>query len=301
MTRATAIPAPAAIPAPSVLGPVGRAVGAASLILGPLCFAAAESLTQEGTDDPNRILDTLAGHPGATAASILLSVVSAAFLLWGLFAVAARRLTRGRLLVPVGLALALWAMLANTLLLGVNVVFLAMSDPTLDRGAMINSRQHRPTQPTRARRADRALRPRDRLPGTGHRILASRDRSAVGSGSRRPVRRGGRHRRPVGLSWTRPRRHCHLRRNDDRRIRRDRLVPATPDRPHHPRTHRHQPQGTVQRRSRDGGLSNPAAHRVHHDNGFSYRRLGPERTGTQPARQCISTAAQEACTRQAPG
>ena len=150
MTSTTAIPAPTSIPAPTVLGPVGRAVGAATLVLGPLCFAAAESLTQQGTDDPNRILDTLAAHHGATAASILLSVVSAAFLIWGLFAVAGRRLTRGRLLVPVGLALALWAMLANTLLLGVNVAFLAMSDPTLDRGAMVtavNTVQHSPLGP----------------------------------------------------------------------------------------------------------------------------------------------------------
>ncbi len=136
-TPVTRAAAPA--PAPVVLGPARRAVGAACLLLGPLCFTAAEALTQEGTDDPNQILTQLAANPGATAGSIMLSLLSAAFFLWGLFAVAARRLTRGRVLVSSGLAMTLWAMLANTLLLGVNVAFLAISGPGLDRGAMISA------------------------------------------------------------------------------------------------------------------------------------------------------------------
>lgn len=118
-------------------GAVQRTIAAVCLMLGPVAFAIAEFASPEAdATDPAAMLPAYAAHASGVTTSIVASLASAFLLLAGLSVLVANRRIRSRALVPTGMALVLWSMLANTLLLGVNAVFLAMSDPALDGSAM---------------------------------------------------------------------------------------------------------------------------------------------------------------------
>ena len=123
-------------PSPAVIGPVPGALGAVCLVLGPVAFAVAEYASPEGSDDPAGILSNFATHSTGVTVSIIASLASSFFLLAGLHALLARPLTRGRAVLPMGLALMLWSVVTNTLLVGVSVAFQGLSDPSLDSGQM---------------------------------------------------------------------------------------------------------------------------------------------------------------------
>lgn len=123
--------------APVALGPVRRRIGAACLVLGPLCFAGAELASPEMGSSADGVLRSV-GDAAATMPAVLgLMLATPLFFVPGLFAMLDRRLPRGRALTDTGLALCLWSFLTGAALVGVNVVFLAMTDPALDRPAMV--------------------------------------------------------------------------------------------------------------------------------------------------------------------
>ncbi|MGN8024815.1 hypothetical protein [Microbacterium sp. 22242] len=124
-------------PAPAVAGPALRTLGAVCLVLGPVAFAVAEySAPGASPGDPAAMLAAIGEHSVGAATAIVATLLSAFFFIAGICLLAGRRFTRGRVLVPTGIGLVLWSLLSNTLLLGLNVAFIAMADPSLDRGQM---------------------------------------------------------------------------------------------------------------------------------------------------------------------
>jgi|GEM_PF-3074926 len=124
-------------PAPPVAGPALRMLGTVCLVLGPVAFAVAEySAPGASPEDPTAMLAAIGEHSVGAATAIVATLLSAFFLIAGICLLTARRFTRGRVLVASGIGLVLWALLSNTVLLGVNAAFIAMSDPSLDRGQM---------------------------------------------------------------------------------------------------------------------------------------------------------------------
>jgi len=124
-------------PSPSILGPGLRAIGAVCLVLGPIAFSVAEYAGPDASGSPDQMLAAFSADRIGLAVAIVASLLSVLFFIAGLFLLAARRLERrGRVLLPLGLGITLVAMLANTALLGVNVLFLSMTSPSLDQAQM---------------------------------------------------------------------------------------------------------------------------------------------------------------------
>lgn len=123
--------------APTVLGPVRRRVGAACLVLGPLCFAGAEMSSPEMGGSADQMLRSVADAAARMPVALGLMVATSIFFVPALFALLSRDLPRGRALVDTGLALCLWSFVTDAALVGVDTVFLAMTDPALDRPAMV--------------------------------------------------------------------------------------------------------------------------------------------------------------------
>jgi len=123
-------------PSPSILRPALRTIGAVCLVLGPLTFTVADLTSPDASGTPGQLLRSLAGSGGAADAAIVASLASAIFFIAGMFLLLARPLQRGQSLLAAGVGLALYALLANTVLLGVNIAFVAMADPSLDGDQM---------------------------------------------------------------------------------------------------------------------------------------------------------------------
>ena len=136
--------------APTVLGPVRRRVGAACLVLGPLCFAGAEMTSPEMGSSADQMLRSVAGAAATMPVTLGLMLATSLFFVPALFALLSRHLPRGRALADTGLALCLWSFVTDAALVGVNTVFLAMTDPVLDRPAMVrllDTLMHSPLAP----------------------------------------------------------------------------------------------------------------------------------------------------------
>ncbi|CAL8970192.1 hypothetical protein CELL_00710 [Cellulomonas sp. T2.31MG-18] len=125
------------IATPSFLGPVRRRTGAVCLLTGPLCFAAAEAVWPETGSSAEDMLRSVAAARASMPAALGLMLATSLLFVPGTFAMLSRRLPRGRALCDTGLGLALWSFLANAALVGVNTVFVAMTDPAVDHHAMV--------------------------------------------------------------------------------------------------------------------------------------------------------------------
>jgi hypothetical protein len=119
-----------------MLTPTARALAAASLLLGPVLFAVAEFASPDVSGSPDQMLAAIAADRAGITVSIVASLLSAFFLITGVFLLGRRPSIRGRVLIGAGTGVILWAMLTNTVLLGVNIMFLSMTDPSLDPGQM---------------------------------------------------------------------------------------------------------------------------------------------------------------------
>lgn len=125
------------IAAPSFLGPVRRRIGAACLLAGPLCFAAVELVWPETGSSAEDVLRSVAAARPSMPAALGLMLATSLLFVPGVFAMLSRPLPRGRALCDTGLGLALWSFLTNAALVGVNTVFVAMTDPAVDHRAMV--------------------------------------------------------------------------------------------------------------------------------------------------------------------
>jgi hypothetical protein len=119
-----------------MLSPVARALAAASLVLGPVLFAVAEFASPDIEGGSAQMLAAIGDHRTGMLVSIAASLLSAFFLVAGVFLLGRTPSAKGRALIGTGTGLILWAMLADTALLGVNIVFVAMTDPSLDSAQM---------------------------------------------------------------------------------------------------------------------------------------------------------------------
>ncbi|QGF23180.1 hypothetical protein [Raineyella fluvialis] len=121
----------------SFLTPTQRWIAAGCLVAAPLLFAAAEFLSPSGEGTPDQLLDALAAASRTAPLGLVAGLLSSAFFVPGLFGLLSRPMARGRLLAEAGLTLLYYGLLANIALGGLNVMFLAMADPRMDRAAMV--------------------------------------------------------------------------------------------------------------------------------------------------------------------
>ena len=138
-------PQSAAIPAtPMQLDPSAtvaafrRRVAGACLVLAPLAFAAAELLGPEGNGTPRQVFDAWVAHPTAGLVSCFAGLLATLLFVPGIFGLVTPLVDRGRRAAHIAVAAMLYGLvMAHAALVGVNLVFHAMTDPSLDRVQMV--------------------------------------------------------------------------------------------------------------------------------------------------------------------
>lgn len=129
------------------LDPTRRWIGAAGLVLGPVCFAAAEFTGPETSGTSAQMLHDMAGARGPLLVSALLTLLTAVFFVPGLFAMLSRPLARGRWFALAGLGLSLWSFLTNVALVGANAMFWSMTEPGMEPSPMVRLLESLHTNP----------------------------------------------------------------------------------------------------------------------------------------------------------
>lgn len=138
-------PHPAAVPVPRMqldasasVAAFRRRVAGACLILAPLAFAAAELLGPEGNGTPRQVLDAWAAHRTAGLLSCFAGLLATLLFLPGIFGLVTPLVDRGRRAAHIAVTAMLYGLvMAHAALVGVNLVFHAMTDPSLDRNQMV--------------------------------------------------------------------------------------------------------------------------------------------------------------------
>lgn len=115
-----------------------RRVAGACLVLAPLAFAAAELLAPEGSGTSRQILDAWAAHRTAGLLSCFAGLLATLLFLPGIFGLVSPLVGRGRRAAHIAVGTILYGLvMAHAALVGVNLVFYAMTDPSLDRNQMV--------------------------------------------------------------------------------------------------------------------------------------------------------------------
>ncbi|SDB92752.1 hypothetical protein GA0111570_10967 [Raineyella antarctica] len=121
----------------SFLSPGRRRIAAACLVLAPLLFTTAEFLTPQSDGTPGELLDALAAAGPTATMGLAATLLSSLLFVPGLFGLLSRPMRRGTAIADAGLALLYYGLVANVALVGLNVMFVAMADPAMDRVAMV--------------------------------------------------------------------------------------------------------------------------------------------------------------------
>lgn len=115
-----------------------RTVAGICLILAPVCFAAAEFLSPETEGSTRQMLDSMAASRDTMPYSVVASLLSSLLFIPGLFGLLTRPFPRGGRLADSGLAITYYSLVAMVALNGINLVFIAMVAPSMDRAAMVH-------------------------------------------------------------------------------------------------------------------------------------------------------------------
>jgi hypothetical protein len=116
-----------------------QVVGGACLLLVPVGWAIAEILAPESGSTASRILSAYAEHRDAGLASSAVSLVTLLLFLPAFFALVSPITGRGRRWAHAGLAALVYSTITIAVLLGINLMFHAMTAPGLDRHAMVDA------------------------------------------------------------------------------------------------------------------------------------------------------------------
>lgn len=114
-----------------------RTLAGGCLIVAPVCFAAAEFLSPQTQGTPQQMLDSMAASRDTMPYAVVASLLSSLLFIPGLFGLLTRPFPRGGRLADSGLAITYYSLVAMVALNGINVVFMAMVDPSMDRAAMV--------------------------------------------------------------------------------------------------------------------------------------------------------------------
>lgn len=129
---------PMQLDAPASVAAFRRRVAGACLVLAPLAFSAAELLGPEANGTPRQVLDAWAVHRTAGLASCFAGLLATLLFLPGIFGLVTPIVDRGRRAAHIALTAMLYGLvMAHAALVGVNLVFHAMTDPSLDRNQMV--------------------------------------------------------------------------------------------------------------------------------------------------------------------
>jgi len=123
---------------PAEVAAFRRRVAGACLVLAPLAFAAAELLAPEGEGTARQILDAWVAHRSAGLASCFAGLVATLLFLPGIFGMVEPLVGRGRRAGHIAVGTILYGLvMAHAALVGVNLVFYTMTDPSLGHGQMV--------------------------------------------------------------------------------------------------------------------------------------------------------------------
>ena len=115
-----------------------RRVAGGCLVLAPLAFAAAELLGPEGTGTARQIFDGWAAHRTAGLVACFAGLAATLLFIPGIFGLVTPLVGRGRRAAHIAVGTILYGLvMAHAALVGVNLVFHAMTDPSLDRNQMV--------------------------------------------------------------------------------------------------------------------------------------------------------------------
>jgi hypothetical protein len=114
-----------------------QVIGGTCLVLVPIGWAIAEVLAPESGSTAARILSGYAGRRDSGLASAAVSLVTLVLFLPAFFALVSPITGRGRRWGHAGLAAMVYSTVTIAALVGVNIMFHAMTAPGLDRGAMV--------------------------------------------------------------------------------------------------------------------------------------------------------------------
>jgi hypothetical protein len=114
-----------------------QVVGGACLLLVPVGWAIAEILAPESGSTASRILSAYAEHRDVGLVSSAVSLVTLLLFLPAFFALVSPITGRGRRWAHIGLGALVYSTITIAVLLGINLMFHAMTAPGLDRHAMV--------------------------------------------------------------------------------------------------------------------------------------------------------------------
>jgi hypothetical protein len=134
-----AVAVPLQEPGPAAeAGTFRRRVAGACLVLAPLAFSAAELLGPEGNGTSRQVLDAWAAHRTPGLLSCFAGLAATLLFLPGVAGMLQPVVGRGRRAGHIAAATILYGLvMAHAALVGVNLVFYTMTDPSLDPGQMV--------------------------------------------------------------------------------------------------------------------------------------------------------------------
>lgn len=121
----------------TILTPLRRTVAGICLVIAPVCFAVAEFLAPETQGSTKQMLDSMAGGRAAMPYAVITGLLASLLFIPGFFGLLTRPFPRGGRLADAGLAVTYYSLVALVALDGINVMFIAMIDPSMDRAAMV--------------------------------------------------------------------------------------------------------------------------------------------------------------------